>query len=282
MVDDRRVSRVPRHAALPRVKPIGRDVPEDARHPDQGSDPEREALLADSGGRALLVALETLAPAERIAFVLHDMFAVPFDEIAHIVGRSPVATKKLASRARRRIQGTPAISVAELAQHRYVVDAFLAASRDGDLDALVAVLAPDVVRRADRAVLPSGRATEVRGARCVAEEIVVFGRSSRFAEPALVNGAVGAVVAPRGRLQLAIAISVEGGRSSSTSSSPTRPALGNSTWRCSTDDRPGVRVSSPLLPRDLSAGRRCFPSRVTSDAVARTALRRRASRESHA
>jgi RNA polymerase sigma factor (sigma-70 family) len=191
-------------------EPLGQHLPEDTRHTDQGSDPEREALLTDSVGRALLVVLETLAPAERIAFVLHDMFAVPFDEIARIVERSSVATKKLASRARHRVQGTPAISGAELARHRQVIEAFLAASRDGDIDAVLAVLAPDVVRRADRASLPSGRATEVRGARNVAEEIVVFGRNSRFAEPALVNGSVGVVVAPRGRLQLAITVSVEG------------------------------------------------------------------------
>jgi hypothetical protein len=135
---------------------------------------------------------------------------LPFKEIAPIVGRSLVATKKLASRARHRVRGTPAIRGAELARHQRVVNAFLAASRAGDVDAVIAVLAPDVVRRADRAALPSGRAAEVRGARAVAEEIVVFGRSARFAELALVNGAVGIVVAPSGRLQLALTFTIDG------------------------------------------------------------------------
>ena len=188
---------------------VGLEMPGESRDPGQRSDPEQEAILADSVGRALLVVLHTLGPAERVAFVLHDIFGVPFDEIAPIVERSKVATKKLASRARQRVRGTPAIHGAELARHRHVVEAFLAASRAGDVDAVIAVLAPDVVRRADRAALPSGRATEVRGARAVAEEIVVFGRDSRFAELALVNGAVGLVVAPRGRLQLALTVTIE-------------------------------------------------------------------------
>ncbi|HLH23282.1 MAG TPA: sigma-70 family RNA polymerase sigma factor [Chloroflexota bacterium] len=183
----------------------------DASHASgQGSDPEQEAMLADSVGRALLVVLDRLGADERVAFVLHDMFAVPFDEIAPIVGRSTVAAKKLASRARHRVRGAAAIRDAELARHRRVVEAFLAASRAGDIDGVLAVLAPDVVRRADRAALPSGRATEVRGARAVAEEIVVFGRNARFAAPALVNGAVGVVVAPHGRLLLALAVRIEG------------------------------------------------------------------------
>ncbi len=188
---------------------FGLQVPDESRDPGRGSDPEQEALLVESVGRALLVVLHTLGPAERVAFVLHDMFGVPFDEIAPIMGRSSVATKKLASRARHRVRGTPAMGGAELARHRHVVEAFLAASRAGDVGAVVAVLAPDVVRRADRAALPSGRATEVRGARAVAEEIVVFGRNSRFAELALVNGAVGIVVAPRGRLRLALTVTIE-------------------------------------------------------------------------
>ena len=191
---------------------LGLQVLDESRDTRQGSDPEQEAIMADSVGRALLVVLHTLGPAERVAFVLHDMFAVPFDEIASIVGRSTVATKKLASRARHKVHGTPAIRGAECARHRRVVEAFLAASRAGDLDAVIAVLAPDVVRRADRAALPPGRATEVRGARAVAEEIVVFGRNARFAALALVNGAVGIVVAPRGRLQLALTVTIDGGK----------------------------------------------------------------------
>jgi RNA polymerase sigma factor (sigma-70 family) len=178
----------------------------------QDGDPEQEAILVDSVGRALLVVLNTLGPAERVAFVLHDMFAVPFEEIAPIVERSPVTTKKLASRARQKVRGTPAVGGAELARNRAVVEAFLAASRSGDVDAVIAVLAPDVVRRADLAALPTGRATEVRGARTVAEEIAVFGRNARFAEPAFINGAVGVVVAPHGRLTAALTFTIEGGK----------------------------------------------------------------------
>src|SRR5438034_6125279 len=130
-------------------------------------DPEQEALLADSVGLALLVVLDTLNPAERLAFVLHDLFAVPFDEIAPIVGRSPTAARQLASRARRRVQGTATVPDADLARQREVVEAFLAAVRAGDFDALLAVLDPDVVRRADPAV-PAVAATEARGAAVVA------------------------------------------------------------------------------------------------------------------
>jgi RNA polymerase sigma-70 factor (ECF subfamily) len=182
----------------------GHQAPDEIAGPDHDRDPEQEAVLVDSVGRALLVVLDTLGPAERIAFVLHDMFAVPFDEIATVVGRSAVTTKKLASRARQRVRGTPELPGPELARRRGVVDAFLAASRAGDVDAVIAVLAPDAVRLADRAAIPAGRATEVRGARTVAEEIVVFGRNSRFAAPALVDGGVGVVVAPWGRLALVL------------------------------------------------------------------------------
>ncbi|MFI0408858.1 sigma-70 family RNA polymerase sigma factor [Actinomadura sp. 3N508] len=177
-----------------------------------GGDPEREAELIDQVGRAMLVVLDTLGPAERVAFVLHDVFAVPFEEIGAIVGRSTSAAKKLASRARQRVRGTPAVPPAELARQRRVVEAFLAAARDGDLDALLAVLAPDVVRRADTAVLPPGREPVTRGAGAVARETRLFGRRARHAAPALVDGRAGAVVAPHGRLQLAIAITVRDGR----------------------------------------------------------------------
>ncbi|MGS2615248.1 sigma-70 family RNA polymerase sigma factor [Micromonospora sp. LZ34] len=158
-------------------------------------DPEREALLADSVGLALLVVLDQLAPAERLAFVLHDMFAVPFAEIAPIVGRTPTAARQLASRARRRVRGVVPAAAPDLTRQRAVVEAFLAASRDGDFDALLALLDPNVVARAD-----AGPVREARGARAVAEHALVFSGHSRYAEPALVNGAVGVVVAPHGRL----------------------------------------------------------------------------------
>ncbi|MEV7091436.1 sigma-70 family RNA polymerase sigma factor [Amycolatopsis sp. NPDC051045] len=180
--------------------------------PVDDADPADEAALADSVGRALLVVLDALGPAERIAFVLHDLFAMPFDRIAPVLDRTPVAAKKLASRARQRIRGTSPLPPADLARHRRVVDTFLAAARGGDLTALLDVLAPDVVRRADAAALPVGAALETRGARAVAEETQVFGKRARFAEAALVDGAVGVVVAPRGRLALALAVTVEGER----------------------------------------------------------------------
>ncbi len=152
-------------------------------------DPEQMALLSDALGPALRVALEALAPAERVAFVLHDVFAVPFDAIAPIVGRSPAAAPQLASRARRRVRGMHTAPDAERTRQREVVDAFLAAARDGDFAALLAVLDPDVVLRTDR----GGTLTEVRGARAVAEGARVGARSARAARPALVNGAVGIV-----------------------------------------------------------------------------------------
>ena len=160
-------------------------------------------MLADSVSRALLVVLDPLQPAERIAFVLHGMFAVPFDEIAPIVERTPVATKKLASRARRKVQGTPVGAAAALSRHRQVVSAFLAAARAGDLTAILAVLAPGVVRRADPAALPPGAAAELHGARTVAEGTVARPQVT-IRRLVLVNGAVGLVMAPRGQLLLAI------------------------------------------------------------------------------
>jgi RNA polymerase sigma factor (sigma-70 family) len=172
-------------------------------------DPEHEALLADSVGLALLVVLETLTPAERLAFVLHDMFAVPFAEISPIVGRSPNATKMLASRARRRVRGAAEVPDSDPAHQREVVDAFLAASRGGDFGALLAVLDPDVVLRADGAAVRAGASREVRGARAVADTF--FGRA-RFARPALVNGAIGAVWAPGGRPRVAFCFTVVGGK----------------------------------------------------------------------
>ncbi|MGA8113523.1 MAG: sigma-70 family RNA polymerase sigma factor [Actinocatenispora sp.] len=194
-----------------REEPADPTAPE--RAPDVADhDPADEAVLVDSVGRALLVVLDRLTPAERVAFVLHDLFAVRFDEIAAVVDRSPVAAKKLASRARQRVRGVPAVPAADLARQRQVVDAFLDASRRGDLDALLAVLAPDVVRRSDPAALPPGAPTETRGARAVADGTMVFGRRSRYAEPALVDGAVGVVVAPGGRLGFVLAFTVRDGR----------------------------------------------------------------------
>ncbi len=169
-------------------------------------------MLAESVGRAMLVVLDRLGPAERVAFVLHDLFAVPFDQIAPIVGRTPAAAKKLASRARQRVRGVPAGPPADLGHQRQVVEAFLAAARQGDLGALLEVLAPDVIRRADPAALQPGGAAVVRGADAVARQTLVLGPRARFAEPALVDGAVGVVVAPRGRLLLALTVSVRDGR----------------------------------------------------------------------
>jgi RNA polymerase sigma-70 factor, ECF subfamily len=188
-----------------------REAPLDAHVPDAiasraaGSDPEHEALIADSVGLALLVVLDTLAPAERLAFVLHDMFAVPFDEIAPIVGRSPTAARQLASRARRRVQGTTTVPEADLAHRRTVVDAFLAASRAGDFAALVALLDPDVVLRADRVAVGASATAREKGAPTLAPEVRgatavagTFAGRAQAAQPALINGAAGAVWAPGG------------------------------------------------------------------------------------
>ena len=165
----------------------------------EGTDPEHEALLADSVGLALLVVLDRLTPAERLAFVLHDMFAVPFDEIAPIVGRSPSAARQLASRARRRVQGAARFATAiSPASEKWSVRSSRPCA--GDFDALLAVLDSDVVVRAEHAAVRPGAPREVRGARVWAKQALAFARGARFARPALVNGAVGAVVAPGGRL----------------------------------------------------------------------------------
>ena len=176
----------------------------------EGTDPEHETLLADSVGLALLVVLDTLKPAERLAFVLHDMFAVPFEEIAPIVGRSPTAARQLASRARRRVRGADMVSDVDLSRQREVVDAFLAAARAGDFDALVAVLDPDVVLRADVGAVRAVASREVRGASAVARR-ALKGRA-RAALPALVNGRVGVVVAPRGRLLMVLGFKIRGSK----------------------------------------------------------------------
>jgi DNA-directed RNA polymerase specialized sigma24 family protein len=193
-----------------REQPLGLQPP--GAIPDgRGSpDPAQEALLAEEVGLALLVVLDRLGPTERVAFVLHDLFAVPFTEIAPIVERSPAAAKKLASRARHRVHGTAARPDPD--RQRRVVDAFLAATRGGDLTALLAVLDPEVVRRADPAALRAGAASVLRGARAVAKETATNARVARFAAPALVNGRVGLGVAPRGRLLVAIGLTVKGER----------------------------------------------------------------------
>jgi len=193
-----------------REQPVGTHVPQPIVSRDDDVDPEQQALLADSVSLALLVVLETLSPAERLAFVLHDMFAVPFDEIAPIVGRSPTAARQLASRARRRVRGAVPAPDADRARQREVVDAFLAAARDGDFDALLAVLDPDVVLRVDRGARATSR--EIRGASAVVEQARTFTRLARFARPARVNGSAGFVVAsPTGPLAVA-GFAIAGGR----------------------------------------------------------------------
>jgi RNA polymerase sigma-70 factor (ECF subfamily) len=181
---------------------------------EDGASPEHEALLADSVGLALLVVLETLAPAERLAFVLHDMFAVPFDEIAPIVGRSPTAARQLASRARRRVQGAATASRADLARQRGVVEAFLAAARRGDFEALLALLDPDVVRRVDAAALPPGVPRKLRGAQAVARGALAGAQRAPSAPVALalVNGRVAVVVAPRRRLSTVVTFKIRRGK----------------------------------------------------------------------
>jgi RNA polymerase sigma factor (sigma-70 family) len=164
------------------------------------TDPEQETLLAESVGLALLVVLETLEPAERIAFVLHDMFAVPFDEIAGILGRSSEAVRQLASRARRRVQGADRTAAADLKQQKEIIDAFLAALRAGDFGALVALLDPEVVVRADASAAVGGVTRELQGAEAWARQAIALSRGARFAQAALVDGSVGLVVAPRGHL----------------------------------------------------------------------------------
>lgn len=189
-----------------------REEPLDLQSPlsqDAGTDPEYEALLADSVGLAMLVVLETLAPAERIAFVLHDIFDVPFDEIAPIVGRSSTAARQLASRARRRVQGGQAAVEADRTRQREVIDAFLAASRGGDFEALLAVLDPEVVFHSDSAAVQAGGPQEVRGASGVAR---LFVGRAQAAKPALIDGAMGVMVAPNGRLFLVLLPTLVNGR----------------------------------------------------------------------
>jgi len=192
-----------------REESLEASVPESSTSREGGIDPEQEALLADSVGLALLVVLETLNPAERLAFVLHDIFAVPFDEIAPIVERSETATRQLASRARRRVRGGATEPDTDLTYRREVVEAFLTAARSGNFDALLAVLDPDVVFRHDLTAAPAVASREVRGAEAVARQ---FAGRAQETQPALVNGSVGIVVAPRGRLLLVLDLTITHGK----------------------------------------------------------------------
>ena len=188
-----------------REEALDTDLPLPQHRRADGVDPEHEALLADSVGLAMLIVLDTLAPAERLAFVLHDMFAVPFDEIAPIVDRTPSAARQLASRARRRVQGASPTPAADGARQRELVAAFLAASRGGDFAALLAVLDPDVVVRADAAAVRLGAKPEVRGATAVFESFL--GRA-KGAQPALIDGEAGAVWAPGGQVRVALRFTI--------------------------------------------------------------------------
>lgn len=193
-----------------REEPLGAYVHEPITRKEDASDPEHEALLADSVGLALLVVLGKLNPAERIAFVLHDIFAVPFSEIAPIVERTEAAARKLASRARQRVQGVEKAPDADLTRQRELVDAFLSAARAGNFDALLQVLDPDAVLRDDREAVSAGAIREIRGAQAIAKQVAASG--AQAARPALVNGAVGIVVAPRGELLFALAVTIKKGK----------------------------------------------------------------------
>jgi RNA polymerase sigma factor (sigma-70 family) len=195
-----------------REEPLDVHVPEPIVDSADGTDPQHEALLADSVGLALLVVLETLEPAERLAFVLHDMFGVPFDEIAAIVDRSPEAARQLASRARRRVRGAAPVPDADLAAQRKVVDAFLAASRDGDFEGLLAVLDPDVVLRADQGAAAAGLSRVIRGAATVARGALAFRRADVDIRPAIVNGAAGTVALRDGEPVSVVGFTIRGGR----------------------------------------------------------------------
>ena len=201
-----------RSRASRREEPLDVRVPEPIVSSPNGVDPEHEAVLADSVGLALLVVLETLAPAERLAFVLHDMFGVPFDEIAAIAGRTPAAARQLASRGRRRVQGAATTPDTDLAGQRGVVEAFFAAARGGDFEALVAVLDPDVVLRSDGGVGHPASTVMVRGAQAVSERAFTFSGLSPYVRPALVNGVAGVVVAPHGRPVSVMAFTVRAGK----------------------------------------------------------------------
>jgi RNA polymerase sigma factor (sigma-70 family) len=195
-----------------REEPLDVRVPDPIITPAGPDDPEQAAVMADSVGLALLVVLDTLTPTERLAFVLHDMFAVPFDEIAAMINRTPDAARQLASRARRRVQGRAPTPDPDLTRQREVVTAFLAAARDGDFDALVTVLHPDVVLRSDGGTSRRRHTTVISGAHAVAAQAATFGRLSPFARPVLVNGAAGVVVTAAGRPLSVMAFTITEGK----------------------------------------------------------------------
>jgi RNA polymerase sigma-70 factor (ECF subfamily) len=195
-----------------REAPLDVHVPDPVVGPEDGGNPEQEALLADSVGLALLVVLETLTPAERLAFVLHDMFAVPFEDIAEMVDRSPAAARQLASRARRRVQGAAPAPDPDLHRQREVVNAFFAAARGGDFDALVAVLDPDIVLRADGGDAPNRPTVVLQGARAVAGQAVIASKLAGSVRPALINGAAGAVSVVAGKVFSVMGFTVAGGK----------------------------------------------------------------------
>ncbi|MEV7614478.1 sigma-70 family RNA polymerase sigma factor [Streptomyces sp. NPDC089799] len=184
--------------------------------PREGTDPEQEAVMADSVGVALLVVLDTLAPSERVAFVLHDMFAVPFEDIARMIEKTPAATRQLASRARRRVKGGSPLPEADLSRRRRVVDAFLSATRGGDFEALLALLDPDVVLRADRSVIPTPEPIRVGGALAVAQGAMAAMSRARLTGPALVDGSVGLAMAVNGRLFLVLSFTFGAGEDADT------------------------------------------------------------------
>jgi RNA polymerase sigma factor (sigma-70 family) len=195
-----------------REEPFDVHVPDPIIGREDRSDPEQEALLADAVGLALLVVLDTLTPAERLAFVLHDMFAVPFEEIAPMIERSPAAARQLASRARRRVQGQAPAPDPDLTRQREVVDAFFAAARAGDFDALVAVLDPDVVQRADGGTTRARPTVVLHGARTVAGQAVNARRLAPFVRPALINGTAGVVAVVAGRVFSVMGFTVARGK----------------------------------------------------------------------
>jgi RNA polymerase sigma-70 factor (ECF subfamily) len=195
-----------------REEPLEVRVPDPIVTPEAGIDPEHEAVLADSVGLAMLVVLDTLTPAERLAFVLHDMFAVPYEQIAPMLERSPVAARQLASRARRRVQGRAPVPDPDLGRQREVVDAFFAAARDGDFDGLVAVLDPDVVLRADGGAARTRPTVMLRGAPAVAENASTARKLGRFVRPALINGSAGVVVTIHGQVFSVMGFTVADGR----------------------------------------------------------------------
>jgi RNA polymerase sigma-70 factor (ECF subfamily) len=195
-----------------REQPMGVHVPDPLLSPEDALNPEHEAVLADSVGLALQVVLDTLPPPERLAFVLHDLFEVPFDQIAAMIDRSAEATRQLASRARRRVHGAAAVPDRDLAQQRAVVDAFFAAARSGDFDALVAVLHPDVMLRSDGGAARPTVSRVVRGATAVARGAITFARPAAVVRPALVNGAAGVVIIEDGQPANIMGFTVAEGR----------------------------------------------------------------------